>query len=378
MFLKLLFLFFIIFSCKPTNRNLSQSKFIAAESSEQAGLTHYARSENAVTICVNDPGQRDDEIYKAAASWFTGLGKYTGEVPKDIRVVGNEEGGNDCAAFVILKNLGGEAAHTYMQSNPQINWDSNGGTWFGTYAVLVHEFGHAFGLYDTYDQGSRMSGNCVADQPAESVMCSPGSFETPQDDDLRGACTVFKNFEKSNGGGDCSSGSKEISSNFSSRVPENFSRRTKSVMGDFSSLGIDTRRNFFSDFRYDDSIFREDNWFRKTFNQRYSEQESWCPSEFLRSDIGITNQQTKFLLVLGLMDLGIEISSACFGTREECLNPHSPKFLLQPFLENQRVLHVSEILPPKLDPRKFKIWMQGYSKKFKNQMFCQLPNVFNR
>jgi len=54
--------------------------------------------------------------------------------------------------------------------------------------VLLHEFGHAFALSDTYQGGQ--SGNCQANQP-QAVMCNT-SFDTPQTDDVAGIRSVYQ------------------------------------------------------------------------------------------------------------------------------------------------------------------------------------------
>lgn len=56
------------------------------------------------------------------------------------------------------------------------------------FGVVVHEFGHVFGLSDTYQNGT--SGNCRPGQP-QALMCNI-SFSEPQPDDIAGIRAVFK------------------------------------------------------------------------------------------------------------------------------------------------------------------------------------------
>lgn len=53
--------------------------------------------------------------------------------------------------------------------------------------LTLHEFGHVFGLNDTYNG----AGGCVPNQPS-SVMCQDAAFTVLQTDDVRGARQAFR------------------------------------------------------------------------------------------------------------------------------------------------------------------------------------------
>lgn len=90
----------------------------------------------------------------------------------------------DCDAHVRVQP--GTWSNTQIGSTPTVNMDRTG--YFAGYNVLLHEFGHAFALSDTYQGGQ--SGNCQAGQP-QAVMCNT-SFAELQDDDVKGVQTVYQ------------------------------------------------------------------------------------------------------------------------------------------------------------------------------------------
>ncbi len=170
-------------ACRPRQDVDSAVNFRAAQS---PGLVAVA-DKPIVRICVNWLGLRDKEVHDAATSWFIGLEAVNkSHAVPDVQVVPDSNG--FCDAQVNLTDLGGAPANTYLQAQPVINWDKNPDTWFGSYNVLVHEMGHAFGLLDTYvveAGGSGKAGNCYEGQPHDAVMCSP-FWPHPMADDVNG------------------------------------------------------------------------------------------------------------------------------------------------------------------------------------------------
>ncbi len=92
--------------------------------------------------------------------------------------------GESCDATVQV--IPGVHASAQVGAQPLIKMASDG--YFGSYNVLLHEFGHAFALSDTYQDGQ--SGNCRPGQP-QSIMCNT-SFAEPQADDVQGIRTIFR------------------------------------------------------------------------------------------------------------------------------------------------------------------------------------------
>lgn len=89
-------------------------------------------------------------------------------------------------------------SNTTISSYPVVRMSPSG--YFAGINVLLHEFGHAFALSDTYQNGA--SGNCKPGQP-QAVMCNT-SFSTLQSDDIKGVEEIFKRTfprDESSGGG---------------------------------------------------------------------------------------------------------------------------------------------------------------------------------
>lgn len=76
-------------------------------------------------------------------------------------------------------------ARTQLGTTPTVYINNSG--WFGSSTVTLHEFGHAFGLLDTYT-GS--GGACQTGQPA-SVMCY-AKYDQLLDDDIKGIQSVYR------------------------------------------------------------------------------------------------------------------------------------------------------------------------------------------
>jgi hypothetical protein len=76
-------------------------------------------------------------------------------------------------------------AYTNMGNVPTVRVASSG--WYGSDTVILHELGHAVGLYDTYNG---RGGSCQQGQP-DSVMCWARYTELTEDDIL-GIQDVYK------------------------------------------------------------------------------------------------------------------------------------------------------------------------------------------
>lgn len=64
------------------------------------------------------------------------------------------------------------------------------------FAIILHEWGHVFGLADTYKPDPGLSGDCYEGQP-NSIMCSAAHFSTLQSDDIEGIRNVYNNWFQS-------------------------------------------------------------------------------------------------------------------------------------------------------------------------------------
>ena len=172
-------------SCGAKNDSESRIRFITFGPGVE-GL-QAAVKQNEIKICLsgavgNDFEKWNRNIQRAVLSWIQPLRSLTSEpLAQLVSVVGEENG---CDASVIVTP--GQWAMTEVTNKPVVNVDSSGQ--FSTYNVLLHEFGHAFALSDTYQGGQ--SGNCQAGQP-QAVMCNT-SFSELQSDDIKGVQEVYQ------------------------------------------------------------------------------------------------------------------------------------------------------------------------------------------
>lgn len=124
----------------------------------------------------------EGNIQSVVLKWVDALRPVAaGELTQMVTVTGDQQG---CDAYVRV--VPGTWSNTQIGTPPTVNMDRTG--YFAGYNVLLHEFGHAFALSDTYQGGQ--SGNCQPNQP-QAVMCNT-SFDTPQDDDIKGIRAVYQ------------------------------------------------------------------------------------------------------------------------------------------------------------------------------------------
>lgn len=146
------------------------------------GLVGAAKKE-AVTICVT--GVSADTLPKWTAwitdsvqKWLKPMRQWTADsIAPQVAVVTNNQ--NCDATFRIVA---GQWGYAQISNRPVITVGPQ-----VPFGVVIHEFGHAFGLSDTYQNGQ--SGNCRPGQP-QSMMCNI-SFSDLQPDDVAGLKVVF-------------------------------------------------------------------------------------------------------------------------------------------------------------------------------------------
>jgi hypothetical protein len=121
-------------------------------------------------------------IQSSILKWIEPMREMT-NVPlaDEVRVIDGR--GNCDTDIVIAPNT---HSNTSISSYPVVRMSAEG--YFAGYNVLLHEFGHAFALSDTYQGGQ--SGNCQPGQP-QALMCNT-SFKDLQADDKSGVQAVFK------------------------------------------------------------------------------------------------------------------------------------------------------------------------------------------
>lgn len=149
-----------------------------------AGLSAKAKKAT-IRICLNDPSNSAarKELMKAVVlKWIEPMRAVsTVELTKNVEVVASNSTGCD-----VRVNIGNyNPAYANLGTTPTVNLNSTG--WYGSSTVTLHEFGHAFGLLDTY---SGRGGSCQTGQPA-SVMCY-AKYDELLDDDIKGIQSVYR------------------------------------------------------------------------------------------------------------------------------------------------------------------------------------------
>jgi hypothetical protein len=143
--------------------------------------------QSSLSVCLSgvsedDAGTWGDNIKSVVAKWVEPLRSLTGDtLVSDVEV---STTGGDCDANVVVAP--DTWSNTQIGDSPTVNMSDQG--YFASYNVLLHEFGHAFALADTYVAGG-VSGDCQPGQP-EAVMCNT-SFAELQPDDLDGLRDIF-------------------------------------------------------------------------------------------------------------------------------------------------------------------------------------------
>lgn len=138
----------------------------------------------ALNICTKNLGSKEEEwkknITDVILKWIRPMRAWTTDTL--VSTITFEQNSN-CDAVVTA--YPGVHANTQISSKPVVNMSSSG--YFASYNVLLHEFGHAFALGDTYVNGT--SGQCARGQP-QSVMCNT-SFSDLEPDDIAGMKELY-------------------------------------------------------------------------------------------------------------------------------------------------------------------------------------------
>lgn len=129
-----------------------------------------------------DRQQWVDNIQSSILKWVEPLRRMTKEpLFRTVEVI---DGRGRCDTDIVIAP--NTHSNTSVGPAPTVRMSPSG--YFASYNVLLHEFGHAFALSDTYQNGQ--SGNCKPNQP-QAVMCNT-RFSELQTDDIAGVQEVFK------------------------------------------------------------------------------------------------------------------------------------------------------------------------------------------
>jgi hypothetical protein len=180
---------FLLASCLPKNAEEGQTSnahFITLDN-KTVGLVAKVKNPE-INIClsgeVNDFQEWEANIKDAVSKWVKPLQSVTGDSLAQRVNVHNGQQLRICDADVVVRV--NTHSNARVGSYPIIRMSPEG--YFGSFNVLLHEFGHAFGLSDTYYNGK--SGQCQPGQP-QAVMCNT-SFSDLQRDDIAGVETIYR------------------------------------------------------------------------------------------------------------------------------------------------------------------------------------------
>jgi hypothetical protein len=171
----LILLLFFALGCK-NQQSTSDPDFLLLNYGG-GGLIRYI-NQAELSICTNDMSRAQDieAVVRAWISLARGVARP--------RVVEGNSG--NCQATVSFQSLPASSPSYTQTSAGRANIVMNSGSqWFNFTPVLMHEFGHAFGLADTYSPTERKNGVCISGQPREAIMCTI-SLGVPQADDQAG------------------------------------------------------------------------------------------------------------------------------------------------------------------------------------------------
>lgn len=147
-----------------------------------AGLTRKV-AQPVIRICYSDPSNNERhklDTIDSVMQWVDALRDVANvALAEKVELVSPNA---PCDARMTVGNIA--RAYTRMGSTPAVYINYSG--WFGSQTVTLHEFGHAFGLLDTY---AGNGGSCRTGQP-NSVMCR-ANYPKLQADDIAGVRAVY-------------------------------------------------------------------------------------------------------------------------------------------------------------------------------------------
>ena len=152
---------------------------------------------DSITVCLKEPvpATREQDIQSAIVAWTAPLRELTDKpIFKTVRLKSVSDA--ECSstgAWDILLNPNYTSRSHFIVGKKLMQISTS-----DTYQIVLHEFGHAFGLADTYND--QIFGACQQGQP-RSVMCGSkfgvwyfrniGGIETLLPDDIRGIKAAF-------------------------------------------------------------------------------------------------------------------------------------------------------------------------------------------
>ena len=167
----------------PENQASDGLEFLKSGNSSAGIVTKIFNPE--IKVCYSDyynSQSMKDNVKSSILKWIDALRSVSSK-PLASNVSINAWNSGGCDVYVSIGNY--NPANTSMGKVPTVRI-ANGG-WYGSSTVVLHEFGHAFGLLDTYNG---RGGSCQPGQPS-SVMCY-AKFADLMADDAEGIRAVYR------------------------------------------------------------------------------------------------------------------------------------------------------------------------------------------
>jgi hypothetical protein len=176
-FIFLIFVILSLISCKPSADEQTELKFLTTDRTSL-----MAKAYGKIKVCLT--GSFGNKISDHKSNITRSIGKWLAPIKKiDPRVNGevNFGYGSNCDVFIEYSRAT-PRSHAFIQPVPRLNLSYD-----LPEHVVLHEFGHAFGLLDTYIEDVW---TCKKGQE-DSVMCQGEKYMTLQDDDIDGVVDSF-------------------------------------------------------------------------------------------------------------------------------------------------------------------------------------------
>ncbi len=184
------FVFGMAVGCGRVDQTQDSATRYLVSGPASAGVTWKVHQQK-IRICYSGPTSGDthrEEVVDAVHKWMRPIAEIAEEpVAAVVELVAI---GAACDVKVYIGSY--SPAQTQMGSRPIVYLNHSG--WYGSQTVTLHEFGHAFGLLDTYNG---RGGSCQTGQP-DSVMCR-ARYDDLMPDDVAGIQDMYQRVRDARG-----------------------------------------------------------------------------------------------------------------------------------------------------------------------------------
>lgn len=190
---------FLLAACGAEQQPLTSNSNYLLIGPGNEGLIYRAKNDS-VNVCEKASGGADKSSQRERIK--IGMKVWWDALEIEEKPITFDAPGKECDITIEIKR--GVHAHVYPGKRPKMAIDGPNGR-MGRQRVINHEFGHAFGLDDTYAYSDSSApryysedNRCKRGQPEKSIMCNPERYGEPQDDDIKGVKHAFRNVHGSN------------------------------------------------------------------------------------------------------------------------------------------------------------------------------------